>query len=160
MIHATVQHAERAEALNNELGIEVGTDNAEAVRESQIVLVCVKPQTVAQVMEEIAPVMTPDKVVISVAAPVPTDYMEKRLKGQVPVIRAMPNTPAMLGAGMTAICRGKFASEEDVELAKKLFDTVGRTVIVDEKHMDAVTGLSASGPALSTSFWNRWRRLG
>jgi pyrroline-5-carboxylate reductase len=147
LIHATVQHSEKAEALNNELGIDVGTDNAEAVRQSQIVLVCVKPQTVAQVMEEIAPVATPDKVIISVAASVPTDYMEKRLAGAVPVIRAMPNTPAMLGAGMTAICGGKFASSEDVDLARKLFETVGRTVVVDEKHMDAITGLSASGPA-------------
>jgi pyrroline-5-carboxylate reductase len=147
LIHATVQHADKAETLNNELGIEVGTDNAEAVRQSQIVLVCVKPQTVAQVMEEIAPVATPDKIIISVAASVPTDYMEKRLTKEVPVIRAMPNTPAMLGAGMTAICGGKFASASDIELAKTLFDTVGRTVVVDEKHMDAITGLSASGPA-------------
>ncbi|MGZ4788138.1 MAG: pyrroline-5-carboxylate reductase [Terriglobales bacterium] len=147
LIHATVQHADKAEALNHELGIEVGTDNAEAVRQSQIVLVCVKPQTVAQVMEEIAPETTRDKIVISVAASVPTDYMEKRLKGEVPVIRAMPNTPAMLGAGMTAISRGKYASDEDVELARNLFETVGRTVVVDEKHMDAITGLSASGPA-------------
>ncbi len=147
LIHATVQHAEKAESLNNDLGIEVGTDNAEAVRQSQIVFVCVKPQTVAQVMEEIASVTTPDKIVISVAASVPTDYMEKRLKGEIPVIRAMPNTPAMLGAGMTAICGGKYASAEDVELARSLFETVGRTVVVDEKHMDAITGLSASGPA-------------
>lgn len=147
LIHATVQHPEKAEALNNELGIEVGTNNLEAVRNSQIVLVCVKPQTVAQVMEEIAPVATPDKIIISVAASVPTDYMEKRLSAEVPVIRAMPNTPAMLGAGMSAICKGKYATHEDVELARKLFETVGRTVVVDEKHMDAITGLSASGPA-------------
>jgi pyrroline-5-carboxylate reductase len=142
-----VQHPQKAEALNNDLGIEVGTDNAEAVRNSQIVLVCVKPQTVAQVMEEIAPVSTPDKIIISVAASVPTDYMEKRLTAQVPIIRAMPNTPAMLGAGMTALCGGRFASPADIELAKTLFDTVGRTAVVDEKHMDAITGLSASGPA-------------
>src|ERR1700675_4899803 len=77
LIHAPVQHAEKADTLNNELGIEVGTDNAAAARDSQIILVCVKPQTVAQVMEEIAPVMTPNKLVISVAASVPTDYMEK-----------------------------------------------------------------------------------
>ena len=147
LIHATVQHPEKVETLNNDLGIEVGTDNADAVRNSQIVLVCVKPQTVAQVMEEIAPVATVDKLIISVAASVPTDYMEKRLTANVPIIRAMPNTPALLGAGMSAICRGKFATQEDVEVAKALFDTVGRTVVVDEKHMDAITGLSASGPA-------------
>jgi pyrroline-5-carboxylate reductase len=147
LIHATVQHAEKAEALNNEFGIEAGTDNVEAVRDAQIVLVCVKPQTVAQVMEEIPAVATPDKLIISVAASVPTDYMEKRLTAEVPIIRAMPNTPAMLGAGMSAICKGKYASHEDVEVARRLFDTVGRTVVVDEKHMDAITGLSASGPA-------------
>ncbi|HWR14372.1 MAG TPA: pyrroline-5-carboxylate reductase [Terriglobales bacterium] len=146
-VHATVQHGERACTLEKELGVRVTTDNVEAVRESDVVLVCVKPQMVGQVMEQIAPVATNSKLFISVAASVPTDYMEKRVPQDCHIIRAMPNTPSMVGVGMTALSKGKFATQEDVELALALFNTIGRTVLVDEKHMDAITGLSASGPA-------------
>jgi pyrroline-5-carboxylate reductase len=107
----------------------------------------VKPQSVGQVLDEIKPELNDKKVVISIAASVPTDYIERRLGSRIPVIRTMPNTPTMVGAGVTAISKGKFAGEKDIETARTLFDAVGKTVIVDEKHMDAVTGLSASGPA-------------
>lgn len=146
-VHGTVQHAEKAKALRKDLGITASCDNLTAVRGADIVLICVKPQQVAQVLEQVAPVVTPKQVLISVAASVPTDAMERRLPIEARIIRAMPNTPSMLGCGMTAICKGKHAQASDLELAQTLFDTVGRTVIVDEKHMDAVTGLSASGPA-------------
>ncbi len=101
----------------------------------------------AEVLEEIRPDVTPAQLVISVAASVPTGYIEARLAPGVPVVRAMPNTPCQVGAGMTGICRGAHAAEAHLALARRLFDTVGRTAVVDEKHMDAVTGLSASGPA-------------
>lgn len=147
LIHATVQHEEKARTMAKDLKIRVSTDNVAAVRDSEIALICVKPQVVGQVMEQIAPVVTPEKVLISVAASVPTDYMEKRLPEKSKIIRAMPNTPSMVGRGMSALCKGKHADAEDVELARALFDTVGRTVVTDEKNMDAITGLSASGPA-------------
>jgi pyrroline-5-carboxylate reductase len=147
LIHATVNHEEKARAMAKDLGVRVSTDNIAAVRESEIALVCVKPQVVGQVMEQIAPVVTPEKVLISVAASVPTDYMEKRLPEKSKIIRAMPNTPSMVGRGMSALCKGKFADAEDIELARAMFDTVGKTVVTDEKNMDAITGLSASGPA-------------
>ena len=147
LIHATVQHEEKARTMAKDLKIRVSTDNVAAVRDSEIALICVKPQVVGQVMEQIAPVVTPEKVLISVAASVPTDYMEKRLPEKSKIIRAMPNTPSMVGCGMSALCKGKHADAEDVELARALFDTVGRTVVTDEKNMDAITGLSASGPA-------------
>ena len=86
-------------------------------------------------------------MLISVAASVPTEFIEARLKKKVPVIRAMPNTPAMVGEGVTALTKGKFATEKNIETAQRLFDAVGKTVVVDEKNMDAITGLSASGPA-------------
>jgi pyrroline-5-carboxylate reductase len=146
-VHATVQHAEKIKNLRKVLGVTASNDNVEAVRNADIILICVKPQTVGQVLEQIAPVVTKKQLLISVAASVPTEFMEKRLPVEARIIRAMPNTPAMLGSGMTAITKGRFAQASDLELAKTLFDTVGRTVIVDEKHMDAVTGLSASGPA-------------
>jgi pyrroline-5-carboxylate reductase len=144
---ATVAHDERARALAAKLKIQVGTDNVEAVKGADIIVIGVKPQVVEDVVREISSHMTSKQVVISVAASVPTAMIEKNLPPSVPVIRAMPNTPCIMGEGMTAICKGKHASPEDVALTCHMFDVVGRTVVVDEKHMDAVTALSASGPA-------------
>jgi pyrroline-5-carboxylate reductase len=144
---ATVAHEERARCLTQTLRIPVGTDNREAVRNADIIFVCVKPQVVQDVVEQIRPNVSPDQLIISVAASVHTSQIEKALGSEVPVIRAMPNTPCSLGCGMTAVSKGKFAAASHVETACALFSVVGRTVVVDEKHMDAVTGLSASGPA-------------
>src|SRR3989442_13013313 len=91
--------------------------------------------------------VAPAKVVVSVAARVPTAFIQTTLGTAVLVVRAMPNTPCLVGTGMTGLCKGAHAAAEHLELARAMFDTVGRTVVVDEKHMDAVTGLSASGPA-------------
>jgi len=110
-------------------------------------LLCVKPQTVAHVVDEIRSELNDKKLLVSIAASVPTDYIERRLGAKVPVIRAMPNTPSMVGEGITAIAKGKYATEKDVATTQRLFDAVGRTVVADEKNMDAITGLSASGPA-------------
>jgi pyrroline-5-carboxylate reductase len=98
-------------------------------------------------MNEIRGEMTSAQLIVSVAASVPTALIEKNLPPNVPVVRAMPNTPCLLGSGMTAICKGKYADAAHVAMVCRIFDVVGRTVVVDEKHMDAVTGLSASGPA-------------
>lgn len=144
---ATVAHAERAKALSAKLKVKVGTSNVEAAKGADIILIAVKPQVVEEVVREIASSVGPRQLIISVAASVPTAMIEKNLSAQVPVIRAMPNTPCIMEAGMTAICKGKYASNSDVALTSRMFDVVGRTVVVDEKHMDAVTALSASGPA-------------
>lgn len=144
---ATVAHEERAKALASKLKIKVGTNNAEAAKDADVIVIGVKPQVVEDVVREISSQITPKQVIISVAASVPTAMIEKNLPPNVPVIRAMPNTPCLLGSGMTAISKGKHASAHDLALASHMFDVVGRTVVVDEKHMDAVTALSASGPA-------------
>jgi len=144
---ATVAHQDRARRLSQELRLPVTTDNLAAAGNAEIILVCVKPQIVHDVIQEIRPAVGPQKIVISVAASVPTSFIEQALDAEIPVIRAMPNTPCLLGVGMTAICRGRFASVQHLETANLIFQTVGRTVTIDEKHMDAVTGLSASGPA-------------
>jgi pyrroline-5-carboxylate reductase len=144
---ATVHHEERARALTEKLGVRVGTDNLAAVRDADIVFVCVKPQVVQEVMEQIRPNISGKQLIISVAASVATSQIEQALGVDVAVIRAMPNTPCVLGVGMTALCKGRFASAQQTETACALFNIVGKTVVVDEKHMDAVTGLSASGPA-------------
>jgi pyrroline-5-carboxylate reductase len=127
--------------------VSVGTDNRAAAKKANVILLCVKPQTVGSVVDEIALDLDESKLLISVAASVPTEFIEAHLKKKVPVIRAMPNTPAMVGEGVTALTKGKFATEKHIETARKLFGAVGKTVVVDEKNMDAITGLSASGPA-------------
>jgi pyrroline-5-carboxylate reductase len=147
LTRATVRHSDRALRLAEKLRVEVGTDNAKAVQGADIIFICVKPQTVQEVLEEIRPHITPGQLVISVAASVSTSQIESALGVKTAVVRAMPNTPCALGAGMTGLCKGRYVSAEEIALACSLFDVVGRTVVVDEKHMDAVTGLSASGPA-------------
>jgi pyrroline-5-carboxylate reductase len=144
---ATVAHEERAKALAAKLKVKVSTDNGKAVNGADVIVIGVKPQVVEEVVREISYHVTPKQVIVSVAASVPTAMIERDLPANVPVIRAMPNTPCLLGSGMTAICKGKHASAQHVALATHMFDAVGRTVVVDEKHMDAITALSASGPA-------------
>ena len=146
-IHGTVQHAERALALSTQWGVDVGTDNRKAVEQADLILIGVKPFQVASLIEEIKPALTKAKTVVSFAASVKTSAIEDAAGVELAVIRAMPNTPSALGAGVAALCRGRYVSNEKMELAQRIFETVGRTVIVDEKHMDAVTGLSGSGPA-------------
>src|SRR5437870_5781588 len=149
-VTATVRHADRAAALAKELGAPVTNDNREAVKEADIILLTVKPQTVAEVLQEIAPEIGTQTLLVSVAASVPTSYVDQQLAAasgdkhnKVAVVRAMPNTPAAVGCGMTAICGGAHAAPEHLEIARSMFDAVGRTIVLDEKHMDAVTGLSA-----------------
>jgi pyrroline-5-carboxylate reductase len=144
---ATVQHDDRAKALSQKLNINVGTDNITAVKGADIILIGVKPQVVQEVMNEIRDYVTPNKLIISIAASVPTSLIERSLPVNVPVIRAMPNTPCSVAAGMIVVCKGKYASPTHVALTSRMFDVVGRTLVLDEKHMDAVTALSASGPA-------------
>ena len=146
-VAATVAHQERARALSREWKLAVTTDNVTAARQADIILIAVKPPVVAEVVAQIRPVVDPHKLVISVAASVPTSSIEKIFDADVPVVRAMPNTPSIVGEGMTALAKGRYASPRHVETASALFESVGKTVVVDEKHMDAVTGLSASGPA-------------
>lgn len=144
---ATVAHPERAKALAKQMNISVTCDNRAAARNADVILVCVKPQAVGEVLQQIRDEVSAGQVVISVAASVPTSYIEERLPAKAVVVRAMPNTPAMIGAGITGVCAGSCATAQHLHMACRLFETVGRTVTVDEKHMDAVTGLSASGPA-------------
>ena len=143
----TAAHAERVQKLRDELGVSGAASNPEAVRGADLVLLAVKPQQVALVLTEVRAAIKPPQMLISVAASVSTGFIEKHLDHPVPVIRAMPNTPALLKHGMTGISPGTHASREHLEIARSIFGAVGRTVTVDEKHMDAVTGLSASGPA-------------
>ena len=146
-VRVTAAHLERTATLVRELGVIPAPSNRDAVRDAQLVLLCVKPQQVPAVVSEIADALEPRHLLVSVAASVGTRAIEKHLSTAVPVVRAMPNTPVLLKQGMTAIAPGSHATPEHLARARTIFDAVGRTVVVDEKHMDAITGLSASGPA-------------
>ncbi|HEY0308600.1 MAG TPA: pyrroline-5-carboxylate reductase [Acidobacteriaceae bacterium] len=144
---ATVQHPERAVALSAQYGVQVTTDNLAAAKFADVIILGVKPLQVGPLMEKIKPSITEKKLILSIAASVTTGAIEEFAGTDVAVIRAMPNTPAMLSAGMTAYCRGKHVSDVQMKIAHRIFETVGRAVVVEEKNMDAVTGLSGSGPA-------------
>lgn len=128
-------------------GIRTGTDNIAAVREASIVVVAVKPQNAGAVLAEIADAIDPDTLVISTLAGIMTETISGVLGANVPVVRSMPNTPALVDEGATALAAGKNASIEHLELARRIFGAVGTVEIVPEELMDAVTGLSGSGPA-------------
>jgi pyrroline-5-carboxylate reductase len=121
--------------------------NKEAVEQAEIVLLCVKPQVMDVVLADIAAVADSSKLVISIAAGITISRIEKALSSNPRVIRVMPNTPALVLSGAAGLAKGSSATNEDMELAQEIFSAVGRAVVVDEKLMDAVTGLSGSGPA-------------
>lgn len=146
-IIATVQHKDRAQHLAKQWGVAVTTNNLEAVRQSDLILLGLKPQQVPEVLQQIRPALTAKKLLVSFAASVKTEALEHAAGVNLGVVRAMPNTPALLGCGATALCGGKFVTAAQLSLAERVFQSVGRTVRVEEKHMDAVTGLSGSGPA-------------
>jgi pyrroline-5-carboxylate reductase len=146
-LFATVHHADRAQALSAQFGLDVTTDNLAAAQQADVILLGVKPIQVADLVAEIKPALSPEKMLLSFAASVKTRSIEDAAGCELAVVRAMPNTPATLAAAITALCAGRFVSHEQMAVAQKIFQTVGRTVVVDEKHMDAVTGLSGSGPA-------------
>ncbi len=143
----TAGHQVRLDRMRERFGVTGTLSNAMAAESADIIILAVKPQTVPHVLSEIKGSLRPSQLLISVAASVSAAFIEKHLETDVPVVRAMPNTPCLLKKGMTGIAPGLNAREEHVGLAKFIFDAVGRTVVVDEKHMDAITGLSASGPA-------------
>jgi pyrroline-5-carboxylate reductase len=143
----TMQHPQKAAEAARRLDVPVHTDNRAAARAGDVILLCVKPQGLAGLLEEIGPELTPNKLLISVVASASTSYIEARVGTGIPVIRAMPNTPATVGCGITAICKGSSATDAHMRTAQTLFSAVGRVVTVEDAQMDAVTGLSACGPA-------------
>ncbi len=147
-IGATDVRPERLETLVKEHGVRsFGHDNDALVKWADVVFLAVKPQVVDRVLQQSKDAFDPATLVVSIAAGVPIRFLEARLPAGVRVIRTMPNTAAIVLAGATAISRGSHASDEDVQIARSLFDGVGRTVVLDESLLDAVTGLSGSGPA-------------
>jgi pyrroline-5-carboxylate reductase len=144
---ATVHRAASVARVKAVIDVDVIQDNRAAVAGARLVLLAVKPQALLGVIDELADVLTDDQIVLSTVAAVTTAEIEARLRSGIPVIRAMPNTPAQVGAGMTVLSPGTCAGDRHLAEAERLFSAVGRTRALEEKHMDAVTALSASGAA-------------
>ncbi|MDH4186365.1 MAG: pyrroline-5-carboxylate reductase [Nitrospira sp.] len=145
-IWATDPAAERRDCLKEKFGIQVGASNREAVAWADVVVLAVKPQTLPAVLSELGSTLS-HVLVISIVAGVTIKAIGESLSGVMRVVRAMPNTPALVREGMTALAMGHAVSEEDGRLVRTVFEAVGRVVSVEERLMDAVTGLSGSGPA-------------
>jgi pyrroline-5-carboxylate reductase len=144
---ATARHQERLDALEKRFRIETTLRNEQAVKGASIIVLAVKPQAMEEVLRSIRRRVTRAQLVVSVAASVGTSFIEKGLGLAIPVVRAMPNTPCLIRLGMTALARGRHAEERHLEIARRIFAPLGSCLILEERHMDAVTGLSASGPA-------------
>jgi pyrroline-5-carboxylate reductase len=136
----------RLEYLAKTFGVHVTTDNREAMRGADVLLLSVKPQKMAEVLAGLDASLAPDVACITIAAGISTTFIEERLGKGVRVIRVMPNMPALIGEGAAAICRGLYATDHDMEIARQIFNAVGITVEVGEEMLDAVTALSGSGP--------------
>jgi pyrroline-5-carboxylate reductase len=137
----------RRQQLQQRYGVQVAADAREIAARASILILAVKPQDMDSALRHIAPVVDRSKTVISVAAGTPISFIAQRLPAQTRIIRVMPNAPALVLAGASGIARGEDATPEDVQMAEAIFSAVGKAVIVDERHLDAVTGLSGSGPA-------------
>ncbi|MFC8732365.1 pyrroline-5-carboxylate reductase [Luteimicrobium sp. NPDC057192] len=144
---ATVRRAERAAQLEQAHGVSTTTDNVEAVRGAGVVLVAVKPKDVVTLLAEVGGALEPGVVVVSLVAGLPTAAFEAALPTGTAVVRTMPNTPAQIGAGVTAISPGAHAADEHLALVERLLAGTGLVVRVAEKDQDAVSAVSGSGPA-------------
>jgi pyrroline-5-carboxylate reductase len=145
----TARTRQTAEKLSQELGLRCTTENAQAARDADILVLCLKPKDVVKVCEGLRGKGTLGHapLVVSIAAGVSTAALEEALGAGIPVVRAMPNTPCFIGKGMTVVSKGAHATDEHAAVALDIFSTMGRTMELEEKHMDTVTALSASGPA-------------
>jgi pyrroline-5-carboxylate reductase len=146
-VDVTERSAARAMELSGRYGVRAADPNAKAVKGAGLVLIAVKPQVVPDVLAEIAPTLRPGTLVVSVAAGVPVAVYEAALPEGTPVVRVMPNTPALVGKGASAIAPGTHATDEHLDLAERALAATGLVVRVAEKDLDAVTAISGSGPA-------------
>ena len=137
----------RRDYLSSKYGVELRDENLGVVRQADITILAIKPQVAASVLTELEPAISSDTLIISIMAGISTDFIEKTLTNGVRVVRVMPNTPALIQAAATAICAGRKATRQDMEISREIFSLVGTVATIPEKQMDAVTGLSGSGPA-------------
>ncbi|MHA1525614.1 MAG: pyrroline-5-carboxylate reductase [Promethearchaeota archaeon] len=146
----TVIYDVREEVIKNriqEFNVKAVGSNTELVQQVKFIIIAVKPQNIDSVLEEIGPKLSEDQILISIAAGVTLDYIKKFISKNIGLVRVMPNTPALVGEGASAIAYNNNVTENDLKYVKKVLNSVGKVVELEEKHIDAVTGLSGSGPA-------------
>lgn len=146
-IMVTARSEPRLAELNEAHGVEGTLDNAAAVAGASVIVLSVKPQDIEVLLSDISDHVTPEQTILSVCAAIPTSFIESRLSQQVPVVRAMPNTPSVVHEGMAGLAAGKYAEDKHLAIAAEVLGHVGRVVTVAEEYLDAVTAISGSGPA-------------
>lgn len=144
---ATTRSKESAADANKRLGVASHTDNARLAKECDVIVVCVKPHQAEEALKSIASHLTKKHLIVSVCASLTTEQLAAWTGHKAAVVRTMPNTPCLIGQGMTVFCAGPGATNKHLELTERIFGTVGRAIKLEESHMDAVTGLSGCGPA-------------
>lgn len=158
---ATQAEQEGIKEKEQDLGIKIILDNRELVQNSRVIFIATKPNQVESVLSEISPFITSEKLIVSIAAGVTTVKLEQLLPKNVRVIRVMPNTPALIGEGMSGIIGGKHTSCEDVQYIQNLLSSIGKCIVLEnEEQMDIVTAISGSGPAFFYKVINDIARAG
>lgn len=140
----------RLKELEEKLQIRTTLDNKDVFKDANVIILAVKPQYLEAALKDIS-LDTKEKLIISIAAGIPISKIED-LIGKAPIIRVMPNTPALIGEGMAALCQNEFVTDEQIEIAENIFSAIGKTIRIDENLINAVTGLSGSGPAYVYQF--------
>jgi pyrroline-5-carboxylate reductase len=147
-LYGSTTQEEHAKEINKKYGIKTYINNKEMISGKEIIILAVKPQMMKKVLSEIKEVATEEQLIISIAAATSTQFIEECLGKNIPVIRAMPNTPALINEGMTVLCPGKHVNKNHIQMAIDIFGAVGVVEVVQrEGLMDVVTALSGSGPA-------------
>ncbi len=132
--------------LKNSYRVNVTADNIQVIKNADIIIFAVKPFVLRDVLDEVKPYVTDRHIILSIAAGISINTIEEIL-GKIPVVRIMPNTPALVNEGMSAVCKGTFAAEKDVLIAESIFKSIGKVIVTDEKYIDIITAISGSGPA-------------
>lgn len=151
-IIASDMREDRLEQLKTKYRVKVTRDNRKAVKQADVIVLAVKPEDISKVVQEISSEIDGKKIVVSIAAGLKISEIQSHLPKKAKIVRVMPNTPAMVLEGATALAAGDQVKDRDLSVVQAIFDSVGQTVVLDEKLMDAVTGLSGSGPAFVSLF--------
>lgn len=145
-IYVSDKNETALEYLKNSFGVNTSQNNQEVVNKADIILFAVKPFVLCDVLKEIKPYLKENQLILSIAAGISISTIES-FAGKVPVVRIMPNTPALVNEGMSAVCKGTFANENHIKIASDIFKSVGKVIESEEKYIDIITAISGSGPA-------------
>lgn len=147
LICASRQNEQKAKEQADKLGINVYTYNSVVAKESDIIFLAVKPHLILEVIEEIKEFLTPENIIVSIAAGVSTCFIEESFNSSISVIRVMPNTPSQIQKGMFGVVKGQFADEQHLNKVLDILSNIGESVVIEEENIDVLTAISGSGPA-------------